>query len=88
MALVNQKYGRQGNANYVLYPLAAQSGASCNSSTAPSTNSACIFYDVTTGNNSVACAGARRTVATQTSGQYGIMVSGSRLARLHHDHRL
>jgi hypothetical protein len=26
MALVNQKYGRQGNANYVLYGLASQSG--------------------------------------------------------------
>ena len=57
MALVNQKHGRQGNANYVLYPLAAQSGASCNSSTAPVTNSSCIFYDVTVGNNSVICAG-------------------------------
>ena len=35
MALVNQKTGqRQGNANYVLYPLAAQTGASCASNAA------------------------------------------------------
>jgi hypothetical protein len=52
MALVNQQNGRQGNANYVLYPLAATTGARCSSS-APT--SGCIFYDVTAGNNSVAC---------------------------------
>ncbi len=62
MALVNQKMSmaagagaRQGNANYVLYKLAAQTGASCNSTTAPATGSTCIFYDVTQGNNSVPC---------------------------------
>lgn len=42
MALVNQKYGPQGQANYVLYPLAAQYPAA--------------FHDVTNGNNSVPCA--------------------------------
>jgi len=80
MALVNQKTGeRQGNANYVLYPLAAKSGASCNSSTAPITNSSCIFYDVTVGNNSVICQGGTPNCSNTdpTSGQYGIMVSGS-----------
>jgi subtilase family serine protease len=41
MALVNQKYGRQGQANTVLYPLAAQFPAS--------------FHDVTNGSNSVPC---------------------------------
>jgi hypothetical protein len=60
LALVNQKMGEhQGNANYVLYPLAAKSGASCSSNAimAPSaSSSSCIFYDVVTGNNSVACA--------------------------------
>ncbi|MGO8732816.1 MAG: protease pro-enzyme activation domain-containing protein [Terriglobia bacterium] len=59
MALVNQKTGtRQGSANYVLYPLAAKSGASCpsNSTMAPAaSSSSCIFYDVVTGNNSMAC---------------------------------
>lgn len=42
MALINQRYGRQGQANYVLYPLAAQF---------PST-----FHDVTAGTISVPCA--------------------------------
>lgn len=62
MALIDQKAGgRQGQANYVFYPLAAsQAGtggiypAQCNGSD-PSTplNSACIFNDVTIGNNVV-----------------------------------
>jgi hypothetical protein len=61
MALVNQNMAaqglspRQGNANYVLYKLAAQNGASCNSSTAALTGNSCIFYDITQGNNSVPC---------------------------------
>jgi hypothetical protein len=57
MALVNQKTGqRQGNANYVLYALAAIAGNSCNSSLPGTvTNTACIFYDVTKGNNAAAC---------------------------------
>ncbi len=61
MALVNQKMAsqglssRQGNANYILYKLASQSGASCDSSTAAVTGNSCIFYDITKGNNSVPC---------------------------------
>jgi hypothetical protein len=42
MALVNQKYGRQGQANFVLYPLKAQYPAA--------------FHDITHGTNSVPCA--------------------------------
>ena len=42
MALVNQKYGRQGQADTVLYPLATQFQAA--------------FHDVIVGNNSVPCA--------------------------------
>ena len=42
MALVNQKYGPQGQANYVLYPLAKQYPAA--------------FHDVVTGTNTVPCA--------------------------------
>jgi hypothetical protein len=54
MALVNQKTAsRQGNANYILYKLAAQSGASCTSSGTPA--STCIFYDTTTGTNAMPC---------------------------------
>ena len=41
MALVNQKYGRQGQANFTLYPLAAQH---------PS-----VFHDVALGSNNVPC---------------------------------
>ncbi|PYV83952.1 MAG: hypothetical protein DMG93_06765 [Acidobacteria bacterium] len=55
MALIVQQYGRQGQANYVLYRLAATETLSqCNGSnntTRP--NSACIFNDVTKGNNAV-----------------------------------
>lgn len=41
MAVVNQKFGAQGQANYVLYALAAQHPT--------------IFHDVTTGSNNVPC---------------------------------
>jgi hypothetical protein len=72
MAIVNQKVksattspspdpagdGRQGLANYVLYPLAvSEQFSSCNSSneTTPATltPAACSFHDITIGNNSV-----------------------------------
>jgi subtilase family serine protease len=56
MALVDQKAGgRQGQANYVLYRMAAQETlASCNGSSQtglPAPN--CIFNDITVGNNAV-----------------------------------
>ena len=58
MALVVQKTGaRQGQANYVLYKLAAPAAetlASCNGSTTPGPPlGPCNFYDTTVGNNSV-----------------------------------
>ena len=56
MALVNQKTGsRQGQANYVLYRLAAtETLAQCNGSkTTGLPGSTCIFNDVTVGNNAV-----------------------------------
>ncbi len=56
MALVNQKTGsRQGQANYVLYQLAAQETFMlCNASnTVAPPASTCVFNDVTIGNNSV-----------------------------------
>jgi hypothetical protein len=82
MAMVNQRWGRQGNANYVLYPMAAKNGASCTSNTAAVTNSACVFYDVTVGNNSVICQGGSPNCGNTSagSGQYGIMVSGGAAA--------
>ena len=53
MALIAQKTdSRQGQANFVLYPLAAgQTAANCNSSTPPQPQ--CIFNDITKGNNNV-----------------------------------
>lgn len=53
MALVNQKTNsRQGQANFVLYPLAAsQTAANCNASGPP--QSQCLFDDITQGNNDV-----------------------------------
>lgn len=57
MAMVDQKTGgRQGNPNYVLYKLAAQSGASCASGPESAANASCIFHDIVTGNNSLPCA--------------------------------
>jgi hypothetical protein len=41
MALINQEYGRQGQANFTLYPLAAQHPTA--------------FHDVTVGSNNVPC---------------------------------
>jgi len=53
MALIVQKTNsRQGQANFVLYPLAeGQNAANCNASAPPQTQ--CIFNDVTVGNNNV-----------------------------------
>ncbi len=55
MALVVQADGRQGQANYILYPLAAaETLGNCNASnTAVLPLSNCIFNDVTLGNNDV-----------------------------------
>jgi uncharacterized membrane protein len=81
MALVNQKTGqRQGNANYVLYPTAKKSGATCtsNAATAASPGS-CVFYDLSTGsgNISVACQGGSLQCSnTSTAGtSFGIMTT-------------
>lgn len=79
MALVNQNQAakgldaRQGNANYILYKLAAQSGASCNSTTAAATGNSCIFYDVTKGNNSVPCWPGTPNCGTATANGYGVL---------------
>jgi subtilase family serine protease len=59
MALVDQKYGRQGQANVTLYPLAQQMPNA--------------FHDVTVGNNSEICGGAANppTCVLQWNGIYG-----------------
>jgi hypothetical protein len=80
MALVNQSMAakgssaRQGNANYLLYKLAAQSGASCNSSTVALTGNSCVFYDITKGNNSVPCYPGTTDCGTAAANSYGVMV--------------
>jgi subtilase family serine protease len=79
MALVNQAHGRQGNANYVLYPLATAANT-CASTAAAVSKTSCIFYDTQTGNNSVICAGGSPNCSVATSGQYGIIVSGNAAA--------
>jgi len=57
MAIIDQKIGApQGLANYVLYSLASKGNfGSCNSNTRvnPATPTACVFNDVTVGNNGV-----------------------------------
>jgi hypothetical protein len=58
MALVNQKNGRQGNANFVLYKLAQMQYAAataCNSVATPLPAAACTFNDVTAGTIAVPC---------------------------------
>ena len=78
LALVNQKTAlanpatgaRQGNANYVLYNLAAKSGAVCSSTGA--TTSACIFHDVATGSNAMPCMSGSPDCTT-SSGTYGVL---------------
>jgi hypothetical protein len=78
MALVNQKTGeRQGNADYVLYRLAAEGGASCTSNASAVSNSACIFYDVASGNNSVLCQGGTPDCSATSTAKYGAMVEPS-----------
>ncbi|HEV3218851.1 MAG TPA: protease pro-enzyme activation domain-containing protein [Candidatus Acidoferrales bacterium] len=81
MALVNHYQAsisanaRQGNANYIFYPLAAVSGNSCNSSLpATITNTSCVFYDITKGNNSVICFGTTPNCSSTTGGVFGVLV--------------
>lgn len=79
MALVNQNmavnHGQsatvgQGNADYVLYSLfsaqTANTTISCNSSSSP--NTACTFYDVTKGDNSVPCTGGAPAQCSSSTG--------------------
>src|SRR5271168_4036055 len=64
IALINQseknagRSGRQGNANLVLYKIAATGTNVCNSSsTGLMGSTTCAFYDITKGNNAVPCVG-------------------------------
>jgi microcompartment protein CcmK/EutM len=75
MALINQNNGRQGNANPVLYKIAATAGQSCNSSTEALSGSTCAFNDVTKGNNSVPCVGNSPNCSSKTANTNGVLVS-------------
>ena len=83
VALVNQKTGqRQGNVNYVLYALAkAENFTICNSSSFTSPTipppASCVFQDITKGNVSVACTGGSPSCSNTTSGQFGVLASGT-----------
>ncbi len=85
MALVNQMTAtRQGNANYVLYNLAAKqnySAGTCKSGnfTVPATPApaSCAFYDITTGNNSVACTLGSPNCTGVGNGNFGLLVDSS-----------
>jgi hypothetical protein len=75
MAMVNQEtQSRQGNANYVLYPFAAQSGASCNST--GTVGNSCIFYDVTTGTIAMPCVAGSPDCVTNVAGDQNGALSG------------
>jgi pro-kumamolisin-like protein/Big-like domain-containing protein len=75
MAMIDQKtQSRQGNINYVLYPLSATAGASCSSSGTAA--SSCIFYDVTTGTNAMPCETGTPNCLTNAGGDQNGVLSG------------
>ena len=84
MALINQWYqsGGEGNPNYRLYQLAGQEYAGigisvCQSTLGVMTSPDCIFYDITIGDNDVACLAVAAVgpincyLANTTLGSYG-----------------
>jgi Pro-kumamolisin, activation domain/Bacterial Ig-like domain (group 3) len=82
MALVNQANGgeRQGNANYVLYNLAATSGSyttsACQSSVGQTPAAGCVFNDVSKGNDTVACDASSPNCSNTAAvaGAYGVLL--------------
>src|SRR6266478_4624505 len=80
IALINQKTGqRQGNANITLYSLAkSETFSSCNSTggtSGSSSNTTCVFNDITKGNISVPCNGGSTNCSKTSSGGFGVLVS-------------
>ncbi|MGB9067755.1 MAG: Ig-like domain repeat protein [Candidatus Acidiferrales bacterium] len=73
LALINQKYGRQGQANFILYPLAAQHPSA--------------FHDVTVGSNNVPCEGGTLdcTVSTLDDNTKGFLTLGHYYATAGYD---
>ena len=87
MAMVNENMAvnhaslpaRQGNANYVLYPMfaAQQANTSLNCDSSSGSNSGCTFNDVTKGNNSVPCLFESFNCTALASNQIGIIETGT-----------
>ena len=81
IALINQAKSitnGQGNANYALYnTYSAAKGAGNVCASAASPASTCVFYDITKGNNSVACQGGTShcSNSSTSANQYGILVT-------------
>ncbi len=87
MALINQSQAsglnpapRQGNADYIFYRLYKQNPTKiCPSNPASVTATGCMFYDVVTGNISVACQGGTPNCSNTSTAfnQYGVMVNSA-----------
>ena len=92
IALVNQQTGqRQGNANYMLYALAAKdtnyTGGNCNSSVGHTPATGCVFNDVSKGNIGVACVKGSTSIIDNgtswcagTGSTYGVTVANGTVA--------
>jgi subtilase family serine protease len=75
-ALVNEKWGRQGNPNPVYYKIAraeygAKGNSACNSTKGIGVASSCVFYDVTQGDMDVNCTGTHNCF--RPSGPDGVL---------------
>jgi pro-kumamolisin-like protein/Big-like domain-containing protein len=85
MAIINQKTNqRQGNANVVLYQLArAENFSACDSSKQTHPNvppsPACVFNDITNGDDSVPCAGGSPNCSSTTANTNGVLVNSAKV---------
>ena len=74
LALVEQQNGiLQGQVNYVLYQLAQKQSCDASQQTNPTAQNSCVFYDVTTGNNAVPCAGGSLDCSSAQNGVNGFL---------------
>jgi subtilase family serine protease len=86
IARINQKTGqRQGNANITLYSMAkTETFSNCNSTggtSGSSSNTTCVFNDITKGNISVPCNGGSTNCSKTSSGGFGVLVSNETCIR-------
>jgi subtilase family serine protease len=74
--IVQATQSRQGNANYVFYPLAAQPGESCDST--GTITSSCAFHDITVGTIAMGCSpGTPDCVTNVAADQIGVLTGYS-----------